>query len=157
MGYIEDNLLPNEAIKYLAKLHWIIFLGPFISFLFSLLLFSGGRESAQAGIGFFVISIVYGLLRFITFSTSEFGITNKRIVIKVGFIRRKTLELLLQKVETVGVKQGIIGRVLNYGNIVVVGTGSTREPFKRIANPLEFRKKVLNEIGNITEVRLDKS
>ena len=147
MGYIADNLLPDEHVRYAAHLHWIVFLGPIIVLLFSVLLFTGGKESAPAGIAFLIMGLLYGGLRFITYSTSEFGLTNKRVVIKVGFIRRKTLELLLKKVETVGVNQGVIGRMLNYGTIVVVGSGGTREPFNKMANPLQFRKEVLSEIS----------
>ena len=147
MGYIADNLLPDEHVRHAAHLHWIVFLGPIIVLLFSVLLFTGGKESAPAGIAFLIMGLLYGGLRFITYSTSEFGLTNKRVVIKVGFIRRKTLELLLEKVETVGVNQGVIGRMLNYGTIVVVGSGGTREPFNKMANPLQFRKEVLSEIS----------
>ena len=64
------------------------------------------------------------------------------MVIKVGFINRKTLEMVLTKVETIRVDQSILGRVLNYGTIVVTGTGGTNEPFTSIANPLEFRRQV---------------
>ena len=149
MGYISDNLLSDEKIGYIGKLHWIIFLWPCIFIVIALLLFSGGKESAQGGIGFLIIGILLGVFRYITYSTSEFGITNKRVIIKVGFIRRRTLEMLLPKIETVGINQGILARMLNYGTIVVVGSGGTREPFKKISEPLQFRQKVLNEIVNV--------
>lgn len=73
--------------------------------------------------------------------TSEFAITNKRIIIKVGLISRRTLEMNLNKIESVNVDQGILGRILGYGTIVVIGTGGTREPFASISNPIEFRKR----------------
>lgn len=57
--------------------------------------------------------------------------------------------MVLPKIETIAVQQGILGRMLNYGTIVVVGSGGTREPFKKIAAPLEFRKQVLTEIGDL--------
>jgi len=74
--------------------------------------------------------------------TSEFAVTNKRVIIKVGLIRRDTLELLLNKVESIGVDQTVTGRIVGYGSIVVVGTGGTRETFRNIARPLDFRKQV---------------
>jgi uncharacterized membrane protein YdbT with pleckstrin-like domain len=74
--------------------------------------------------------------------TSEFAIPNKRVIIKVGLVRRDTLELLLTKVESIGVDQSIMGRIVGYGSIVVVGTGGTRESFTDIARPLDFRKQV---------------
>jgi uncharacterized membrane protein YdbT with pleckstrin-like domain len=68
-------------------------------------------------------------------------ITNKRIVIKRGWISRKTLEMNLNKIETVNVDQSIWGRIFGFGSITVVGTGGTREVFESIKKPMEFRKK----------------
>ncbi|MCX5814164.1 MAG: PH domain-containing protein [Proteobacteria bacterium] len=74
-------------------------------------------------------------------ATSEFVITNKRVIVKVGLIRRKTLEMNLQKIESVNVEQGIMARILGYGTVTIVGTGGTRESFTDIRKPLMFRRK----------------
>jgi len=74
-------------------------------------------------------------------ATSEFVITNKRVIVKVGLIRRKTLEMNLQKIESVNVEQGIMARILGYGTVTIVGTGGTKESFSDIRKPLVFRKK----------------
>lgn len=94
------------------------------------------------GAVFLIYAASFGVGRAIHYFFSEFAITNKRVVIKVGFINRKTLEMVLTKVETIRVDQSILGRVLNFGTIVVTGTGGTNEPFTLIANPLEFRRQV---------------
>jgi len=73
-------------------------------------------------------------------ATSEFAITDKRVIVKVGLISRKTLEMNISKIETVNVNQGILGRMLGYGTVTVVGTGGTKEAFNSISSPLEFRK-----------------
>jgi len=115
-SYVNSNLISGERAVFETKYHWIIF------FTLSSLLTLG----------------IYPLfLRWV----DEFVITNKRVVIKLGFISRKTLELNLSKVESVGVNQSILGRLLGYGTIVIIGTGGTRESFRRIAQPLQFRKK----------------
>jgi len=88
------------------------------------------------------IFILLFISAFIERTTSEFAVTSKRVLIKVGFIRRHSLELLLHKVEGIGVDQGIVGRLLGYGMITVSGTGGTVEPFQTIENPLEFRRQV---------------
>ncbi len=148
MGYINDNLLPGERIVYAAKLHWIIFLWPSLFIVFGVMaLANTDPESAKLAMSCFIVGGVWGGLRFIRLSTSEFAVTNQRVMIKVGFIRRRTLEMQLPKVETVGVKQGVFGRLLDYGTIVVVGAGGTREPFSGIAAPLRFREAVFQEIG----------
>lgn len=148
MGYIEQNLMPGEEVTYRATLHWIIYAGPVLLGLLGLILLVSSAVSrglpALTGLGVLLL-VVAGLLffsRWITARTSEFAVTNKRVIIKVGLIRRHTLELLLAKVESVGVDQGVMGRILGYGSIVVIGTGGTKEPFKSIAQPLEFRKQV---------------
>ncbi|HYA21532.1 MAG TPA: PH domain-containing protein [Burkholderiales bacterium] len=154
MGYINQNLLPGEEVKYRAKLHWIIYFGPVVLGLLGLifLLSSAGNRSSPdpraagmlmvIGVVLLILAALLFLSRWIRVKTSEFGVTNKRVIIKVGLIQRHTLELLLAQVETIGVDQGIMGRILGYGKIVVVGTGGTNEPFSRIARPLEFRRQV---------------
>jgi uncharacterized membrane protein YdbT with pleckstrin-like domain len=74
--------------------------------------------------------------------TSEFAVTNSRLILKVGLISRYTTELLLTKVETIGVQQGLLARVLGYGDLVVTGTGGAREVFHRVRDPIGFRNHV---------------
>jgi uncharacterized membrane protein YdbT with pleckstrin-like domain len=140
MGFVERNLLPNEQVTYRASLHWIIYLLPVIVLLagVALALVIGGVAGVVVG----AIGLLLMIPPWIKSSSSEFAITNKRVVIKVGLIRRHSLELLLQKVEGIGVDQGIIGRILGYGTITVSGVGGTKEAFQRISNPLEFRRQV---------------
>ena len=86
-----------------------------------------------------LVSLLIALIRQIS---SEFAVTNKRVVIKIGFLSRRTIELNMSKVESVQVDQDIIARLLNYGTITVIGTGGTREPFAQIDDPLSFRHAV---------------
>jgi uncharacterized membrane protein YdbT with pleckstrin-like domain len=140
MGYVESNLLPNEKITYRAKLHWIIYTLPATVFVIALAVALGGGAWIAAVLA--VIGFVLFLPPWIKSSSSEFAITNKRVLIKVGLIRRHSLELLLQKVEGIGVDQSILGRILGYGTITVSGVGGTKEPFQMISNPMEFRRQV---------------
>jgi len=114
-SYVQNNLITGEQVVYEARLHWIIFF-TFRS-IFTLL-----------------------ILPLIDRWTSEFAITNKRVIMKVGLIRRKALEMNLSKVESVNVDQSIPGRILGYGAITIIGTGGTRESFRGISKPLEFRR-----------------
>ena len=114
-SYVHNNLISGEQVIYEARLHWIIFLS--LRCVFSLL-----------------------ILPLIDRWTSEFAITNKRVIMKVGLIRRKALEMNLSKIESVNVDQTIMGRILGYGTITVIGTGGTRESFARISKPMEFRR-----------------
>ena len=114
-SYVQNNLISGEQVIYEARLHWIIFLS--LRCVFSLL-----------------------ILPLIDRWTSEFAITNKRVIMKVGLIRRKALEMNLSKVESVNVDQTIMGRILGYGTITIIGTGGTRESFRSISKPMEFRR-----------------
>jgi uncharacterized membrane protein YdbT with pleckstrin-like domain len=141
MGYVENNLLPNEQITYRARLHRIIYLFPACIFVIAVLVALGGGGWI-AGSVLAVIGLVVLVPPWIRSSSSEFAITNKRVLIKVGLIRRHSLELLLQKIEGIGVDQGLLGRILGYGTITVAGVGGTRETFRMISDPLEFRRQV---------------
>jgi uncharacterized membrane protein YdbT with pleckstrin-like domain len=141
MGYVESNLLPNEQITYRANLHWVIYALPAIVFLVAILVALGGGGWI-AGMAIGIVGFVLLLPPWIRASSSVFAITNKRVLIKVGLIRRHSLELLLQKVEGIGVDQGVLGRILGYGTITVSGVGGTKETFQMISNPLEFRRQV---------------
>jgi uncharacterized membrane protein YdbT with pleckstrin-like domain len=80
-------------------------------------------------------------------ANSEFAVTNKRVLIKIGWLRRQSLETLLSKVEAMHVEQSILGRLWDYGTIVISGTGGSKQPFRRIAWPMEFRRKVQEQIA----------
>ena len=93
--------------------------------------------------GFLLLySILLGVQATIVMFTTEFAVTNRRVIAKTGFIRRHTLEILLSKVESVSVNQNILGRLLNFGTVTVTGTGGTRESFRAIVDPIDVRKKI---------------
>lgn len=146
MSYIEKSLLPRESVVYRAKLHWIVFFWPALFVLLAVISYAGGVP--ELGVLCVVLAVLTGLSSFTTYTTSEFGVTNKRVILKVGFIRRHSLETLLGKVEAISVDQGILGRILGYGTIVVGGTGGTRGAFHKISAPLEFRKRVQEQIAS---------
>ena len=145
MSYIDNTLMSGESVIYRAKLHWIVFAWPVIWLIATVLLFAGG--GAAAGGLFLLFAILTGIASFIAYSTSEFGITDRRVLVKVGFIRRNTLEVLLSKVEGIQVNQSITGRILDFGSVVVSGTGGTKDPFHKISAPLEFRRKAQEQIA----------
>jgi uncharacterized membrane protein YdbT with pleckstrin-like domain len=74
--------------------------------------------------------------------TTETDVTNMRIVHKTGFIKRRTFEMSLDKVESVDVNQSILGRIMNYGNVTIMGVGEGKETISTIASPLAFRNAI---------------
>lgn len=149
MSFIDKNLLSNEVVIYRAKLHWAIFINAFLYLFLSVLTCAFNvwiTEPNQILWTISLLALVFALISvissYIRLKTSEFAITNKRVLIKVGFIRRHSLEVLLHKVEGIGVNQSILGRIFGFGTIIVTGTGGTKETFDQIDSPLEFRKQV---------------
>jgi uncharacterized membrane protein YdbT with pleckstrin-like domain len=148
MSYIEENLMNGENILYRARLHWVVFLWPVIWFIAAIIFLGRGSHAAvTVGYLFILVAIAKGISSFINFSTSEFAVTNQRVIAKVGFIRRNSLEVLLGKIEAIQVNQDVVGRILGYGSITVSGTGGTRDPFHNISNPLELRRQIQEQIA----------
>jgi len=166
MSYVDANLIPGEQVVYQTRLHWTVMLGHLLFAVLVLglpggiLLYYVSRERQQAsaakehlmlgGAGVLlilaVIVVILGLLRR---NATEMAVTTRRVVIKTGLAARKTIEMLLSKVESIEVSEPAGGRILGYGTIVVIGTGGTSEPFHKIAHPLEFRSQVQQQIEKL--------
>jgi uncharacterized membrane protein YdbT with pleckstrin-like domain len=151
MSFIQKNLLNGENLVYRGRLHWIVFSLPILFLVMAFPFFTDGGNTSFIGGLFILLSTLTGIVSLINYSTSEFGITNKRVIVKIGFIRTSSVEVLLTKVEGIQVNQGILGRILGYGSLVVSGTGGTQDPFHRISNPLEFRRKAQEQIAVVQE------
>ena len=137
MSYVEKHLMPGEQIEYRANLHWLVFVLPILLFIAAIWLFSLGGNIAKILAFILMVGVlVTGLIAVIERRTSEFAVTNKRVLIKTGLIRRHSLETLLSKIESIGVAQSILGRILGFGTIVISGTGGSKEPFHKIADPM---------------------
>ena len=163
MSYIQNNLMPNEKILFSARVSPAIFLPPLFTLIVPLIFFILGvsvvNQGAVAGSTpeissatvtlmfgisglFFFYSILEMLNALIIRATTEFAVTNRRVIAKTGFIRRHTLEMLLPKIESIAVHQNIIDRIFNFGTVTVTGTGGTKESFQSIAEPIDVRKKI---------------
>ena len=139
LGYIESNLLPDEEVIYKARLHWKIYWKSFLMILIGIGLFV--LQPIVGGVVIFV-GFILAFQEFVQYQTSEFGVTTKRVIIKVGLLRRRTLELLLRQVEAISVEQTVLGRMLGFGSVTLTGTGGVQEVFHNISAPLEFRKRI---------------
>lgn len=168
MRYIQSNLLHDEKIVYETRPHWIIFAMPLILAVFAIVMYFYLKTSLSAFSQFnifgmplyeatawliFIIAIWMGVKAYIMYQFSEYGITDKRIVMKTGWIQRRSIEIFLEKVEAIYVDQTVFGRVFAYGTIIIVGTGGSKDPFLYVPNPLEFRNRAQQQIDNMEEQR----
>jgi uncharacterized membrane protein YdbT with pleckstrin-like domain len=158
-SYVESVLAPGERIIHRASLsHWRYAL----SYLMGALLIFGGlaiyvvassdRNFLIGSLAAMAAGLLLILVAIIRRHTTELVLTDRRIITKRGFIARDTVEMSLAKVESLHVRQGLLGRLLGYGDVTVVGTGSSLEPLRGISRPLDLRRK-LGEVGQGDPVR----
>jgi len=154
-SYVDSVLVEGERIVYRASIsHWKFFLSYLVGSLF--LLTAVGTyiytvNKAGASFAMIAILLLVGLSVILSSvirrQTTELVLTDRRIITKRGLISRDTVEMNLNKVESLHVTQGLMGRILNYGDVTVVGTGASLEPLCGIAGPLELRKKLGGGVG----------
>ena len=149
--YIDDILQPGEKVLYSTNAHWIFYLPAIAAWIVALaflvasrMLFTGTPVLLCLALA--AVSAVFALYKMLTAWfhrwTTETDVTNLRVVHKTGFIKRRTFEISLDKVESVDVNQSILGRIFNYGDVTVRGVGEGAETIKTIASPLEFRNHI---------------
>ncbi|MGB9466350.1 MAG: PH domain-containing protein [Candidatus Acidiferrum sp.] len=163
MSYVEKHLIAGETLQYQTNLHWIVMLGHaglaafFVLGGVALLVFSfGARQNTEShsnvlvwpALASFVVAAILFAVGLIKRNATEMGLTNKRVIVKTGLANRRTIELLLSRIESVVVEEPAMGRVLGYGTVIIRGTGGTPEVFEKIAHPLEFREQIQSQIAS---------
>ena len=124
-SYVDNVLIEGEQVVYSGHITlWS---------LWHLLLF--GVILLPVGVG--LILLIWAYVRF---KTTELAITNKRVIAKSGFISRHTIELNINRVESLQVSQSLFGRLFNFGTLIISGGGNPQAPINGISNPLAFRK-----------------
>jgi uncharacterized membrane protein YdbT with pleckstrin-like domain len=128
MSYVDSTLIDGETVLHRGQVSWWPLM-PWIVL---------GVLTTIVAVGIGILAWVYVKRR-----TTELAITNKRVIAKKGFIQRDTIEMFLSKVESVHVDQSVMGRVLDYGTVIMSGTGMVNSRFENISAPLEFRKRFM--------------
>ena len=159
MSYIQNTLMSNEKVVFYTRPHWIVFLPAMIWLFIALLLFVFGGLlpfgkivllglTAYVLLGLFalLITLYHVLASLVDYTTAEYAITDKRVLMKTGLLHRKSLAIFLSKIESIHVDQKLLGRLCNYGSIVITGTGGGKDPFHYIPSPVEFRSIIQEQI-----------
>ncbi len=152
MSYVQRVLQPNETLIYVTRLHWLVYARAAVFLVLAGLLAALGSygigDEVPERFVFYAAGLIalFALLAFvhaaIRRATTEYAVTDHRIIHKRGILGRHTIEMVRNKVESVDVVQSFMGRMFNYGTILVRGTGSTLEPFRFVENPLRFRSAI---------------
>lgn len=157
LSFVQRHLISGETVQYQTRLHWIVMVGHLVVALLLdaaaialLFFYSRVRNSPQAhgeillwvAVGAFVISAIVFAIGAIRRNATEMALTNKRVIVKTGLATRRTLELVLARIESIVVEEPTLGRMLGFGTVIIRGTGGTPEIFEKINHPLEFREQV---------------
>src|SRR5438093_6285589 len=149
--YIDDILQPGEKVLYSTNAHWIFYLPAIAAWIVAIFLFLLSRQTTTEGIVLLclaaaavvaIVALYWTLKAWFHRWTTETDVTNMRVVHKTGFIKRRTFEMSLDKVESVDVNQSILGRIMNYGDVTIMGVGEGKETISTIASPLAFRNAI---------------
>jgi len=149
--YIDEILQPGEKVLYSTNAHWMFYLPSMAAWLVAVVLFILARATTIEGLILLclTLSAVVALVALYWTArawfhrwTTETDVTNMRVVHKSGFIKRTSFEIGLDKIESVDVEQSILGRLLNYGDVTILGVGEGREKIPTIAAPLAFRNSI---------------
>jgi uncharacterized membrane protein YdbT with pleckstrin-like domain len=125
-SYVEGALVKDEKIVHLGHISlWSLW--PLIAL---------GLVLLPA----FGLGLIFLIMAYVRYKTTELAITTKRVIVKSGFIRRRTIEININKVESIQVDQEILGRVFNFGTLVISGAGNPQAPVAGISSPMEFRR-----------------
>jgi uncharacterized membrane protein YdbT with pleckstrin-like domain len=153
-SYISKIIQPNERIKGIGRLHWIIYAEAAIALALSIACFCLDWRVAEApeaplpvgkiaGTVLLISSVCMFFRAWFDRLITEIAVTNQRVIYKHGFIRRRTAEMNMDKVESVEVTQSIFGRLFGYGSLHILGTGRGIERLDRIANPVSLRNHIV--------------
>jgi uncharacterized membrane protein YdbT with pleckstrin-like domain len=151
--YIDEILQPGEKVLYSTNAHWIFYLPAIAAWIVALALLILSSTVAvaipvlvlvgwAAAAAIAIVAIYFTIRAWFHRLSTETDVTDRRVVHKTGFIKRRTFEMSLDKIESVDVTQSIMGRILNYGNVTILGVGEGKQVIATIASPLAFRSAI---------------
>lgn len=149
MSYLQKVLEPNETLLYRTTVSWTLYIPGLLVLAIAVAVAIASAVDASFQPWGYILAVIVALAALwllvrVWFRrwTTEIAVTNRRIILKRGFIRRHTIEMNMDKVESVDVDQSLLGRLLNYGDVIIRGTGEGFEPLRMIDSPLRFRSEV---------------
>jgi len=149
MGYLEKILEPGEQIRYVGRLHWLIYFPAIALVVCAAALLAAAAifpDEATYLLVAGLIALVFSLIAFLSEllrrRTTEIAVTDRRVIFKTGILRRRSIEMNMDKVESVDVDQSVLGRIFDFGTVLIRGTGASLEPLDQIENPLRLRSQI---------------
>ena len=161
MGYVDNNLMKGEVVVHRASIHWAIYLASIICAILGIIFLipafqvsDEGTKEALLVVGglFLVVAVARAIKGFFLSLGADYAVTNKRIILKQGILSRSVTELMLTKCEGVSMDQGLFGRMLGYGTLIIT-TGGVTNRYKCIKDPKTFRNQINEQIDLAQNVK----
>src|SRR6476469_6034725 len=148
MDYVQRILQPGEQVRRISSIHWIVYWRGVAVALLAVVAYSLSETRYLTGLWRYtghvlaLVAIFLLVQQWFRWWITEIAVTNRRVIYKMGLVRRQTNEMNMDKVESVKVNQSILGRILDYGDVTILGTGEGFETLRTIANPIELRNSI---------------
>ena len=148
MSYVQRVLQPGEQVRHISSIHWIMYWPGVVAALLAVVAYWLGETRLLPGVWRYtayalaLVAVVLLIQQWFLSRITEIAVTNRRVIYKKGLIRRQTNEMNMDKVESVQIDQSILGRMLDYGDVKVLGTGEGFETLRTIASPIELRNSI---------------
>ena len=148
MSYVQRVLQPSEQVRHISSIHWVVYWpGAAVALLAVIVLWLGDTWIVPGlwrytGYALALVAAVLLIQQWLRSWITEIAVTNRRVIYKTGLIQRETNEMNMDKVESVQIDQSIIGRMLDYGNVTILGTGEGFKTLRTIASPIELRNSI---------------
>jgi len=142
MSYLKNVLQPGETVRYQGSVHWVLYLPAIIIAIIGAVAATLGPMGWIAALVCLAIALVLALRAWLIRWMTEIAVTNLRVIYAKGFIQRHSEEVNMDQIERVDVDQSMLGRLFNYGEVTIHGTGTTLEPLRDVDRPIALRNKI---------------
>lgn len=142
-------MLKEDNTIHQARLHWIIFLWPLFFLTLPLIGEYYFPQFYLVALGILGFGLVWLLIAWVTWQVTSLTIKPKQVILRSGFLVRYTTDIPLAKIESMDIRQSILGSLLNYGSLLIIGTGGTKYSMERLSHPLTCRRHIEQLMQNI--------
>ena len=142
MSYLKNVLQPGETVRYQGSVHWVLYLPAIIIAIIGAVAATLGPMGWIAALVCLAIALVLALRAWLIRWMTEIAVTDLRVIYAKGFIQRHSEEVNMDQIERVDVDQSMLGRLFNYGEVTIHGTGTTLEPLRDVDRPIALRNKI---------------
>lgn len=134
--------MKENNVVYTARLNWVIFFWPTALIIFAGYLYFEYPKFATPSLYVIGIGILWLMMMYGSYAFSILMIKNRQVILRKGIMVRKTIDIPMNKIESIDISQSIIGSLFHYGTLVITGTGGTQQIINYINKPLTCRRVI---------------